>query len=670
MNKFLMLVIIFSSHLFSQSTLLFDDFKTNTLVGWLIKDDSPPYSGPSNWFIQDGILRQSSNIWAYAGQDEFVYHMGTHIVRGDQNWENYSLNAKVKSLDDDGIGLIFRYRNEKNYYRFLLLQDRNNGGPFQRLQVIENGKPKTLFEVKNEKSIPSDWFTMTIDVRNDSITGYINAERIFKVQDATYSIGKIGLMCYANSGVHFDSITVSKDKLVYSKPVNEIIYTDRAPYIQGPEENSCYIAWLSNNKTRGKVEYGLSTSYGSVVEEDSLRNRHAVHLTNLKPNTRYYYVVTVDNIVLSEGNYFYTKKPVSKKEVSFLIFGDSGVANSTQYKIASLMEKQVDEIDFLLHVGDVNQNNGQEYDDIFYKPYKNIVAKKNVYLAVGNHDTYFDQAETYLREFILPNNNSQNSERYYSFSWGNVFFICLDSNLDYLPGSVLNKFLESELNSAKRDAADWTMIYFHHPPYCEMWDSWDGEPDVRNYLHPLFKKHKVDFVFNGHTHSYERGELDGINYIITGGGGGGLDTYGRNWQHITKSISAHHFTKVDVRENNLTLTAIDINENVIDKLSVYKSISEVENNPEMIIPQFSLEQNYPNPFNPVTKIRFNLSADSNVKLDVFNSLGQEIKNLINQQMSKGSHEIEFNARDLSSGVYFYKITAGKYFEGKKLIIIK
>lgn len=669
-NKYLFLLLLFAIQIKAQSILFFDDFSSGSLTNWSIKDDSPPYSGPSTWSVQDGVLRQTSNIWAYSGQDEFVYHMGTHIVRGDESWINYSFNAKVKSLDDDGIGLVFRYSDAKNYYRFILLQDKNNGGPFQRLQVVENGKPKTIFEVKNEKSIPTDWFVMTIDVRNDSITGFINAEQIFKVQDATYTSGKIGMMCYANAGAHFDSISVTKEKHIYSKPITSTVYVDRAPYIQMPEETSCIIAWVSKNKQRGKVEYGLTNSYGTVVDEDSLSNRHAVKLNNLKPNTKYFYRVVVDNVALSEGSYFFTAKPSSKKEVSFLIFGDSGVGNQTQYKVAGLMEKHIDQIDFLLHVGDVSQSNGQEYDDIFYKPYKNIVAKKNVYLAVGNHDTYYDQAETYLREFILPSNNAQNSERYYSFSWGNVFFICFDSNIDYLPGSAQYKFMEAELNSEKRKSTDWTVIYFHHPPYCELWDTWDGEADVRNYLHPMFKKYNVDFVFNGHTHGYERGELDGVNYIITGGGGGGLDTYGRNWQHISKSIAAHHYTKVDITENTLNLTAVDIDEKVIDKLSIYKSIADVENQTDVIIPHFSLEQNYPNPFNPTTKIRFNLSANSLVKLDVYNSIGQLVRNILNKEMPKGSHEVDFDGKELSSGVYFYKISAGKYFEEKKMIIIK
>ncbi|MCB9250182.1 MAG: T9SS type A sorting domain-containing protein, partial [Ignavibacteriales bacterium] len=74
--------------------------------------------------------------------------------------------------------------------------------------------------------------------------------------------------------------------------------------------------------------------------------------------------------------------------------------------------------------------------------------------------------------------------------------------------------------------------------------------------------------------------------------------------------------------------------------------------------EFSLSQNYPNPFNPTTSIKFNLPTDSNVKLSVFNVLGEEVAELINNNLQTGYHSVEFNASELNSGVYFYKIEAG------------
>jgi hypothetical protein len=79
---------------------------------------------------------------------------------------------------------------------------------------------------------------------------------------------------------------------------------------------------------------------------------------------------------------------------------------------------------------------------------------------------------------------------------------------------------------------------------------------------------------------------------------------------------------------------------------------------EVITPgKFSLEQNYPNPFNPSTTIDFTLALDSKVNLKIFNVLGQEVAQLLNTDLSAGSHTITFNAANLNSGIYFYKIVA-------------
>lgn len=91
--------------------------------------------------------------------------------------------------------------------------------------------------------------------------------------------------------------------------------------------------------------------------------------------------------------------------------------------------------------------------------------------------------------------------------------------------------------------------------------------------------------------------------------------------------------------------------------------------------KFSLSQNYPNPFNPSTKINFELAANSKVTLKVFNILGQEVATLISKELTAGSHSINFNASALTSGIYFYSMTAkgeegSKYTSTKKMILMK
>ena len=85
---------------------------------------------------------------------------------------------------------------------------------------------------------------------------------------------------------------------------------------------------------------------------------------------------------------------------------------------------------------------------------------------------------------------------------------------------------------------------------------------------------------------------------------------------------------------------------------------------------YSIRQNYPNPFNPVTNINFDVREKGLVKLAVFNSIGQEIETLVNQQLSPGSYKVDWNAASHPSGVYYYKLTAGNFSETKKMILIK
>lgn len=85
---------------------------------------------------------------------------------------------------------------------------------------------------------------------------------------------------------------------------------------------------------------------------------------------------------------------------------------------------------------------------------------------------------------------------------------------------------------------------------------------------------------------------------------------------------------------------------------------------------YNLKQNYPNPFNPVTKISYDIPIGSNVKITISDLLGREVFVLINEYMPAGTHSVNFNADNLSSGVYFYKLESGEFIDSKKMLLIK
>jgi len=83
-----------------------------------------------------------------------------------------------------------------------------------------------------------------------------------------------------------------------------------------------------------------------------------------------------------------------------------------------------------------------------------------------------------------------------------------------------------------------------------------------------------------------------------------------------------------------------------------------------------LKQNYPNPFNPTTNIKYQIANKKLVILKIYDILGKEIETLVNERQSPGVYEVTFDGSALSSGVYFYKLTADNYSETKKLVLIK
>ncbi len=106
--------------------------------------------------------------------------------------------------------------------------------------------------------------------------------------------------------------------------------------------------------------------------------------------------------------------------------------------------------------------------------------------------------------------------------------------------------------------------------------------------------------------------------------------------------------------------SVDIN------VELYNSIEETEQLPV----EYALHQNYPNPFNPTTNIRFALVEAQDVKLAVYNVLGQEVMHLVNNRMEAGYHTVSFDARAMASGVYFYRIEAGPFTSMKKMVLVK
>ena len=108
----------------------------------------------------------------------------------------------------------------------------------------------------------------------------------------------------------------------------------------------------------------------------------------------------------------------------------------------------------------------------------------------------------------------------------------------------------------------------------------------------------------------------------------------------------------------------------IDYLAVPRIVLTSVADQAIIPASFTLEQNYPNPFNPSTTINFSMPKASNVKLTVFNLLGQKVATLADKYMEAGVYTLKFDGAQLASGVYFYRLEAGKFISEKKMVLLR
>jgi len=137
--------------------------------------------------------------------------------------------------------------------------------------------------------------------------------------------------------------------------------------------------------------------------------------------------------------------------------------------------------------------------------------------------------------------------------------------------------------------------------------------------------------------------------------GQGTSTQENNYSYVDENLVAGNFS--------YKLVQIDF-----DGTRTESDVVNVEIN--SLPTDYSLSQNYPNPFNPSTTIKYTIPSGEFVNLRVFNSIGEEVKTLVNEYKTEGSHEVKFNAADLSSGIYFYRIDTGKFSSIKKMILLK
>jgi 3',5'-cyclic AMP phosphodiesterase CpdA len=201
-------------------------------------------------------------------------------------------------------------------------------------------------------------------------------------------------------------------------------------------------------------------------------------------------------------------------------------------------------------------NDGRVPDEwvIFNEIIAPIRKTSEFYPVPGNHER---NADLYFKNFQLPGN-----ERWYSVRKGPVLFLMLDSNWLIGPGSNQHAWLGKELQNIPR-GVKFGVAVFHHPILSS--GPYPDEKNLQRRLLPLLEKYRVDLVFVGHEHVYERSFKDGITHVTTGGGGAPLHLKLRHNPYGQVFASVHHFCVLRVAGQTLEVRAYDTEMALIDE---------------------------------------------------------------------------------------------------------
>jgi predicted phosphodiesterase len=373
------------------------------------------------------------------------------------------------------------------------------------------------------------------------------------------------------------------------KPLSQVPATIEAgprfvvePYLQYATRTTMTVMWETESPCTAVVEYGLKFPPTQSVKVEKADTMGEVVLSNLEPGTKYIYRVVCTD---AEGRKL-EGKPLTfmtaagqNDAYSFTVIGDTQRNPEVTARVAKLMWER--RPNFVIHCGDVVDDGTAKWQwtgDLF-KPCNELFGRVPVYPCIGNHE---QNHAHYYKYFSLPK-----PEYYYSYKYGNAEFFVLDTNArrDLGEKGEQYQWLDKALAASE---AKWKFCYHHHPPYSsdddDFGDSWkgptsSGDVRVRNFV-KLYEKYKVDMVFSGHIHLYERtwpireGKVDeknGVIYVTSGGGGGALENFAPTPAFFKQEGRVdYHFCYITIHQGTFNFKAFDHEGRLFDQFALKK----------------------------------------------------------------------------------------------------
>jgi|GEM_PF-476606 len=191
--------------------LLTDRFGAGDTTGWTFADEGP-LSGPSAWAAADGALRQTSNIYEPPIDRDTLSKRGTLALAGDPAWTDVIVTVRLQSFDDDAIGVLFRYADAANFYRFSM--DAQRG--YRRLVKAVGGVFTLLWEDTVAYEVGRS-YELTLKLTGTMLRGDLDGVPMFVVDDADVPVGRIGLYCWGNGDARFSGVRVYPASIAFDE---------------------------------------------------------------------------------------------------------------------------------------------------------------------------------------------------------------------------------------------------------------------------------------------------------------------------------------------------------------------------------------------------------------------------------------------------------------------
>ncbi len=493
----------------------------------------------------------------------------------------------------------------------------------------------------------------------------------------------------------------------------------RGPFMTVPSSTKITVQWSTNSACNSEVRFGTSAlALSDAISDQALTTNHVITLTNLVPNTKYYYSVGVIGTTLeaTAQNYFYTA-PVNNDTVpmKFWVTGDFGTGSNDQFAVRNSFANYAagQKINGWLWLGDNAYSNGtdQQYQNRVFDVYPSQFRNIPVFPALGNHDYaqsgYLSTASRgtnfpYFDIFALP--TASGTEKYYSANYGNVHFIALDSYGSYnTPGSAMYNWLQADLMN---NTQQWTIVFFHHPPYTKGSHDSDNSAecvDMRQNIIPLLESFGVDLVLSGHSHAYERSYLikghygisssfnssylvqpggetfsktsrtgNGTIYAVCGVGGqleGSSPGYPHNAMYYS-STSKLGSLIIEVTGGNLKCSFLTSNGTIADDFTFSKPPVGPQTNINETRDSKSEIEIYPNPANNEFNIYSNKMTDKEQTVRIYNHVGQIVFNK-SAGISNSNKIISVSKNEITNcvpGIYYVSVIEDGVVLTKPLLI--